>query len=185
MRVEPVTPEIWDDFLKVMGPNGGAAGCFCMYYRQTGSEFEESRGDTNRASMRALVDQGEVPGLIGYRDGVPVGWVAVGPRDWYGRLGRSRIAKPVDEREAWSVTCFVIPKEFRGQGVATALLSEAVEYARSQGASVIEGYPVEPRAGAMPDFWVWMGLASMFESCGFEEVARRSDTRPFMRLELD
>ena len=61
----------------------------------------------------------------------------------------------------------VIPKEYRGQGVATALLGKAVEFARSQGATVIEGYPVEPRKGKMPDFWVWMGLASMFKGLRF------------------
>jgi hypothetical protein len=36
----------------------------------------------------------------------------------------------------------------------------------------------------MPDFWAWMGFPSMFESAGFEEVARRTETRPFMRKEL-
>jgi GNAT superfamily N-acetyltransferase len=184
MEVKPVTPETWDDFLAVMGPKGGDAGCFCMYYRQTSTEFDESKGDTNKALMKGIVESGLAPGLIGYRDGVPVGWVAVGPRDWYGKLGRSRVAKPLDERAAWSVTCFVIPKEYRGQGVATALLVKAVEFAQSQGATVIEGYPVEPRKGKMPDFWVWMGLASMFKDCGFVEVARRSETRPFMRKEL-
>jgi len=184
MEVRPVTSETWDDFLAVMGPKGGDAGCFCMYYRQTGAEFDESKGDANKALMKGIVDSGVAPGLIGFRDGVPVGWVAVGPRDWYGKLGRSRVAKPLDDREAWSVTCFVIPKEYRGQGVATALLGKAVEFAQSQGITVIEGYPVEPRKGKMPDFWVWMGLASMFKDCGFVEVARRSETRPFMRKEL-
>jgi hypothetical protein len=68
--------------------------------------------------------------------------------------------------------------------VASLLLEGAVQYAVQQGAEVIEGYPVEPRADPMPDFWSWMGFASMFERAGFEEVARRSETRPFMRKEL-
>lgn len=184
METKPVTPDVWDDFLTVMGPRGGDAGCFCMYFRQTGSEFEKHQGDSNRSLMKDIVDSGDIPGLIGYLDGEPVGWVAVGPRDWYGRLARSPVAKPIDDRPAWSITCFVIRKEHRGKGVATALLGSAVEWARSQGAELIEGYPVEPRRN-MPDFWAWMGFASMFEGCGFEEVARRSETRPFMRLELD
>lgn len=184
MDTAPVTPGIWDDFLEVMGPRGGDAGCFCMYYRQTSSEFDESKGDQNKALMKEIVDTGRPPGLIGYRDGSPVGWVQVGPRDWYGRLARSRVTKPLDDREAWAITCFVIPKEHRRTGVATELLNAAVEYARDQGAEVVEGYPVEPRKDRVPDFWSWMGFASMFEACGFEEVARRSETRPFMRREL-
>ena len=184
MDTRPVTPEIWNDFLEVMGPRGGDAGCFCMYYRQTGSEFDESKGDQNKALMREIVHTGRPPGLIGYRDGKPVGWVQVGPRDWYGRLARSRVTKPLDDRKAWAITCFVIPKEHRRTGVATELLNAAVEYARDQGAEVVEGYPVEPREDQVPDFWSWMGFASMFDACGFEEVARRSETRPFMRREL-
>lgn len=184
MDVKPVTADNWSDFLQVMGPRGGEAGCFCMFYRQTSKEFEENKGEGNRALMKAIVDSGQVPGLVGYRDGVPVGWVQVGPREWYGRLARSRVTKPLDDRAAWAITCFVIPRAHRRSGVATALLEAAVEYARSQGAEVVEGYPLEPRSDEVPGIWSWMGFASMFESCGFREVARRSDTRPFMRLEL-
>lgn len=180
-----MTPEYWKDFLTVMGPKGGDAGCFCMYYRQKTSEFSDRAGATNKTLMKEIVDFGQVPGLIGYREGVPVGWVQVGPRDWYGRLQRSRVTKPLDDREAWSITCFVIPKEHRRAGVARDLLQAAVDYARTQGADLVEGYPVEPRTDSVPDFWSWMGFASMFQACGFEEVARRSETRPFMRLELN
>lgn len=184
MDFKPVTPETWHDFLTVMGPNGGDAGCFCMFYRLKSSEFKETQGEANKTLMKEIIDSGTVPGLIGYRDEVPVGWVQVGPRDSYGRLQRSRVTKPLDDRPAWAVTCFVIPKEHRRTGVATELLQGAVSYARSQGAELMEGYPMEPRTDEVPDFWSWMGFASMFTSCGFTEVARRSETRPFMRLEL-
>lgn len=182
--VRPLGSDTWADFEAVMGPRGGSAGCWCMFNRQTSREFDAARGESNRASMRLLVNSGEVPGLIGYLDGVPVGWVAIQPRGVYGRLGRSRVAKPLDERPAWAVTCFVVPKHHRGKGVASALLTAACRYAAEQGATLVEGYPVEPRQDRMPDFWAWMGFASMFEGAGFEEVERRTETRPFMRKEL-
>ncbi len=184
MEARSVTPDNWDDFLEVMGPRGGEAGCFCMFYRQTSREFEQSKGEANRELMREIVGSGQVPGLIGYRDGRPVGWVQVGPRERYPRLDRSRVTKPLDDRAAWAVTCFVIPKAHRRTGVASQLLKAAVEYARSEGAEVVEGYPVDPKSDEVPAIWSWMGFPSMFESCGFVEVARRSETRPFMRLEL-
>jgi GNAT superfamily N-acetyltransferase len=180
----PLTLETWDDFLAVMGPRGGDAGCWCMYNRQTSREFAASKGEPNRVAMRSLVESGEVPGLIGYRDGEPVGWIAVQPREVYGRLSRSRVAKPLDDRPAWAVACFVVPKQHRGSGVASALLAAACDYAADQGANLIEGYPVEPREDRIPDFWAWMGFPSMFRATGFDEVARRSETRPFMRKEL-
>lgn len=184
METKPLTLETWPDFLEVMGSKGGEAGCWCMYYRLTSSEFKERQGEENREAMRSIVESGEVPGLIGYRDGQPVGWVGIGPRKRYGRLQRSRVTRPLDDRPAWAVVCFVIPKRHRRSGVATELLKAAVAHAESQGADLVEGYPMEPRADEVPAFWSWMGFASMFEGCGFQEVARRSETRPFMRLEL-
>ena len=69
-------------------------------------------------------------GLIGYRGKVPVGWVSVGPRSDYAKLARSPVMKPVDDQPVWSIICFVVPSEYRGQGVARALLAGAVAYAK-------------------------------------------------------
>ena len=95
LEVRPLTPDTWDDFVTVMGPRGGDAGCWCMYNRQTSREFDTAKGEPNRAAIRNIVERGEVPGLIGYLEGTPIGWVAVQPREVYGRLSRSRVAKPL------------------------------------------------------------------------------------------
>src|SRR5437764_308812 len=42
-----------------------------MFYRKTGAGT--GPGSENRQAMKALVDRGTVPGLIGYEDGVPRG----------------------------------------------------------------------------------------------------------------
>lgn len=59
---------------------------------------------------------------------------------------------------------------------------EAVRYAQARGVRVVEGYPVEPRRGSMPDAFAWTGTASAFRRAGFVEVLRRSATRPIMRF---
>lgn len=184
LEARPLTPERWADFEAVMGPQGGDSGCWCMWNRQTSREFGEQHGEPNHNAMRGLVEAGDVPGLIGYVDDEPVGWVSVAPREAYGRLARSRVTKPVDNESVWSVTCFVVPRRHRRLGVASALLLAAVDYARERGATAIEGYPVEPRTPEMPPARAWMGLNSMFEAAGFSEIARRSPTRPFYRLGL-
>jgi hypothetical protein len=46
-----------------------------MFYRKTGTGT--GVGPENQQAMRALVDRGTVPGLIGYEDGVPVAWVSL------------------------------------------------------------------------------------------------------------
>jgi GNAT superfamily N-acetyltransferase len=149
-----------------------------MWNRQTNREFEQFHGAENRRRLQQLVADGRVPGMLAYRDGRPIGWVSVGPRSDFGRLQRSPITKPVDDAPVWSITCFVISREHRDQGVATALLDAAVKYA------AVEGYPVDPGRKRMQDSEGWHGLASMFDEAGFEELARRSETRPLMRKEL-
>jgi hypothetical protein len=64
------------------------------------------------------------------------------------------------------------------------LLTAAAKHARRHGARVLEGYPVAPRAGSMPDVFAFSGVEAAFLAAGFEEVARRSPTRPIMRLTL-
>ena len=67
-----------------------------------------TRSQANRAALKALVDAGKPPGLIGYRGKVPVGWVSIGAREDYARLRRSPVMKAVDEQPVWSVICFVV-----------------------------------------------------------------------------
>jgi GNAT superfamily N-acetyltransferase len=90
----------------------------------------------------------------------------------------------VDGRPVWSVVCFFVAREHRGRGLSIALLRTAVALAARHGARVVEGYPVEPRAGRTGDAFVWTGLASTFARAGFREVARRSPTRPVMRSDV-
>jgi hypothetical protein len=66
----------------------------------------------------------------------------------------------------------------------TELVAAAVEHARRGGARIVEGYPIEPRTGATADVFAWTGLPQAFARAGFVEVARRSPTRPIMRIVL-
>ena len=182
MRFEarPVTRERWADLVELFD-RPVVRTCFCMYYRKVGSGT--GRGDVNRPALKRLVDRGEVPGLIGYRDGVPVGWVSLGPREDYAKLQRSPIMKPVDDRPVWSIVCFFVEEGSRGQGIADRLLRAAVDYARSKGARMLEAYPVDKGERSDPDT-MFFGAKSMYDRAGFEEVARRKPTRPVVRRTL-
>jgi len=84
---------------------------------------------------------------------------------------------------AWSVSCFFVAKDYRGQGMSQALLQAAVAHARKRGARLIEGYPVDTDKRQM-DFSSFMGTAQVFAACGFAEAARPSPNRPIMRREI-
>lgn len=185
LETVPATKANWDDLVELFGPRGAYGGCWCMWNRLTNREFEAGQGDANRAALQELVDGGREPGLLAYKDGVVVGWVSVAPREEYGRIMRSPVTKPIDDTPVWAITCFVIHKDHRREGVASALVDAAVEQARRHGAVAVEAYPKDPRKDEVPDIYVWQGLPRMFERAGFREVARRSESRPIMRLDLE
>ncbi|MEK7315227.1 MAG: GNAT family N-acetyltransferase, partial [Candidatus Eisenbacteria bacterium] len=138
----------------------------------------------NRSAFRSVVRGGAEPGLLAYADGEPVGWCAVAPREAYPALDRSRVLAPVDDKPVWSVTCFFVLREWRRRGVTVALLRGAAAHAAAHGAKLLEGYPMAPKKGVLPDAFAWTGLVGGFEKAGFTEAARRSATRPIMRRRL-
>ena len=155
-----------------------------MYYRRSGKHDVPAGmtySEANKRALKSLVDRGVVPGLIGYENGRPIGWVSLGPREDYAKLRRSPVMKPVDERPVWSIVCFVVDPQTRRRGVAEAMLSGAVRWARKQGVTLLEAYPCD-RTKKSADDSMWFGAKSMYDQEGFEEVARRKPQRPVVRL---
>jgi GNAT superfamily N-acetyltransferase len=144
--------------------------------------FVQLKGDGNRQAFYSIVQAGEPAGLLAYAGGVPAGWCAVAPREAYSTLQRSRILKPVDDQPVWSIPCFFIARSHRRKGLMVRLIRAAVAFAQSHGATIVEAYPVEAKRKDSPDVYMYTGLASAFLDAGFQEVARRSETRPIMRF---
>jgi GNAT superfamily N-acetyltransferase len=191
VEVHPLTPDRWPDLERLFGPSGGYSNCWCTWWRQRGADFDRGcadRGAGNRALLRALTDGGAQPGLIAYRDGLPVGWVSVGPRTDFGRILRSPKLRPSDgdaqAASTWSITCFWIPRRERGAGLARALLDAAVAQARRRGAREVEAYPIDTAGRRPPSAALFTGTLPMFERAGFREVERRSPQQPIVRLAL-
>ncbi|HKN43647.1 MAG TPA: hypothetical protein VJW23_06960, partial [Propionibacteriaceae bacterium] len=99
-EVRPLTDQTWADLEDLFDLPGGAIvrGCWCVYYRQPGKvSVSKAAGSANKYELHALVSSGVVPGLIGYADGSPAGWISLGPREDYRKLERSRVMKAVDD----------------------------------------------------------------------------------------
>jgi GNAT superfamily N-acetyltransferase len=184
-QARPLTGDTWADLEALFDLPGGAIvrGCWCMYYRKSGASASQAVAATNRQRLCELVDDGIVPGLVGYLDDSPVGWISLGPREDYLKLKRSPIMKPVDDAEVWSVVCTYVAKRHRGQGIQHRLLDAAIGYAREQGVRTLEAYPVDKPERSHDDF-MFFGSRSLYERAGFREVVRRSPTRVVMRRTL-
>ena len=203
-EARPLTPETWADLEALFALPGGSIvrGCWCMYYRRTGKvSVSGAAGVDNKAQLCDLVESGVQPGLVGYLDGRPAGWISLGPREDYLKLRRSQVMKPVDDEEVWSVVCTYVAKEHRGgggapppraappgrnrgrRGVQHRLLAAAIDFARANGVRLLEAYPVDKPQRSHDDF-MFFGSRSLYERAGFTEVVRRSPTRVVMRRQL-
>ena len=168
--VVPATAERWADVVTLLG-SGGERGCWCESWRGTSSEVGRGEPDRNRQLLRSQIEGGAfAPGVIAYRGAEPVGWCGLGPRDAMPRLTRSRTIPRIDDRPVWSIGCFVVQTGYRRQGLTRRLLDGAVAYARSMGATCLEGYPIDPQGDRVSTSFGFVGFTSVFEAAGFRRV---------------
>lgn len=184
LAIRPVTPDRWQDLERLFQSHGMARSCWCTWWILRAKEWDGTSVADRRAILHDLVADGAEPGLLAYLDGEPAGWCAVGPRERYARMmsPRSRTFRPLDDEPSWVINCFFIARSARGRGVATALLSAAVDHAFAHGARRLEAYPIDPAAQKPTTDNLFVGYLPAFLAAGFVEVARHGN-RPVVRLE--
>jgi GNAT superfamily N-acetyltransferase len=184
LEFHPLTISRWKDFEKLFGKNGACGGCWCMWWRISRSEFEMQKGEGNRRAMKAIVQSGEVPGILAYQGREPVGWCSVAPRERFHSLNRSRVLRGIDKTPVWSIVCFFIAKEYRNKGMTRQLIRAAIDYVRQNSGKVIEAYPSDPRGRRLAPVSSFMGLPSVYKQAGFVEFARPSESKVIMRYRI-
>jgi GNAT superfamily N-acetyltransferase len=189
LRCAELSPKLWPAFERLFGANGACGGCWCMAWRvpKGGRTWEEMKGENAHRAMKKLVQAGRAHGVLAFAKDEPVGWCSFGPRTHFPRLERVRAYRRSDAAEVWSINCFFIRRDFRGQGVARRLLGAVVDACRRRGAKLVEGYPVTPlRDGSrLPAAFSWMGPLRIFEERGFAVVQADPPSKPLVRLRLE
>lgn len=176
----------WDDIRTVFGTVGDPSGCWCQWFKLPRSAWDGGTRDDRAELLRAQITAGS-PGVLAVLDDEPVGWAAVEPYAAYPALSRSPITRRRDDDPAdpWAITCFVVRTAYRRRGIARELLAGAVAHARDRGATVIEGYPVDPeQRPALSAAERYHGTVALFRDAGFDVVRRPSATRAVMRRGL-
>jgi GNAT superfamily N-acetyltransferase len=181
LTFKPLTAREWPDFIRLFEEHGPQNGCWCMYWRRTRVEWQRGFGEGNKRAFRAIVDGGKKPGILAYHQGRAVAWCAIAPREDCGALERSRTLKRVDRMPVWSITWFFVLKAYRQRGMTGLLIEAAIDHARTQGAKVVEAYPLRTQISKLLPYERYMGIQSTFEQAGFKEVASRSERRPILR----
>ena len=177
----------WPDFERLFSQGGGWDFCCCMHFQRarTPSEIQRLRtraekGVKNRKEKKELIVAGRSHGILVYAEGQPVGWCQYGSREELPRIDHSRKYRALaskDPQQLWRITCFVVHKNYRRRGVATAALQAALESIRRRGGGLVEAYPINRWLTRAFGNESTQGTASMFQKAGFKIVAPFGDTR--------
>ncbi len=166
----------WQDFELLFESRGGPKSCWCMVWRQGA---KTSKGPDRKVTMRRLVGDGTPIGLLGYSEGKPVAWCSIAPKETYRDFGAPEHTSGNLEN-VWSLACFFVRRELRGQGLAKQIIEAAVQHAGKCGATVVEAYPVDPSSPS----YRFMGFVETFSAAGFQEIGRAGTRRHVMQRKL-
>ena len=173
ITIEPATSPRWDDVQHALSGGGDGRSCQCIWPVVRNKVWQTTTLDERRDMLQAEIAAGPPPGLVAYVDDEAAGWIRVGPRTVQQRILHTRAiaaatTEPLDDDSVWAVTCFVVRREHRGQGLNGRLLASALDYARESGARLLEAYPVDTSTGSHRSNDLYHGTVSTFLAAGFE-----------------
>ncbi|MEV0573395.1 MULTISPECIES: GNAT family N-acetyltransferase [unclassified Streptomyces] len=189
MTIEVRPASDFDDVRTLVGPKSPAANvCFCLSHRIPSALNNELRGPARAEYVAELCRKEPPPGVLAYDGDEPVGWAAVAPRADT-TFARSRRIPHIDDLPVWSLWCIRVRPGHRKQGISHALITGAVEFARTHGAPMIEAYPLDNRGAKADLTMAYAGLRKNFERAGFTHASDTTSVlaghpRVLMRLDL-
>jgi hypothetical protein len=188
IQIHPVTPDRYDDLADLFESNGATKGCWCMVHIIDRKTWHAGwRNGGNRRLFEEMGRTADPPlGLIGYSDGMPVAWCAIGPRSRYPRcIGPRAVVlagrDKAEDDDVWLLTCFFTRVGHRGKQATRAMIDAATALGKKHGAKAIEGIPLATGAKRGSEY---VGRETAFDACGFACVARPTPQRAVMRKEL-
>lgn len=181
LSFKPLTVDNFKDLVTLFGENGACGGCWCMWWRLKNKDYQQSKGIKNKELLTNLISNSRPLGIIAYKKSTPIGWSSVSPRKSLKRLETSRLFKPVDNIDVWSITCLYVDKKIRNTGLSVKLISQASEFAFENGATCIEAYPIHSYKNKTPDVFAYVGFKNAYNNAGFKSIKQCSKTRLIMR----
>lgn len=189
MTIEVRPASVFEDVRALVGPKSpGANVCWCLSHRIPSRLDSELRGPARGEYVAELCRTGTPIGVLAYDGDEPVGWAAVAPRADTS-FARNRRIPHVDDLPVWSLWCIRVRPGHRKKGISHALITGAVEFARTRGAPVVEAYPLDNGDARVDPTMAYAGIRRNFERAGFTHAADTTSVlsghpRVLMRLDL-
>jgi GNAT superfamily N-acetyltransferase len=193
--IKPLTPELSDDYFDFFEnrafTDDSPYRCYCQVFQMTKQQYQaayndpetqKNPGPASRKVAEQQIADGVLRGYLAYMDGKSIGWCNANDRANYPAepyYDDVPFHAPVELKEK-AVVCFEIAPDYRGKGVATALLNQVIADAKAEGYVAVVGFPV------MRDEryeWDNQGPDRLYEKAGFSKVSEQ-DGRAVMRKEL-
>lgn len=176
-----VTLSTLQDLTTFSGCHGKFGYCSCMRWRMASGEYRKSTKELRARRLQTMIQENQPVGVLAYAGNEPIGWCSIAPRESYQALERYKALPRIDAANVWSVVCFFVDRHFRRRQITLGLLKAGIDYARSAGAQIVEGYPVEPGSG----LYTYMGSPATFRAAGFRDVTPDGQQRRIVRCQLD
>jgi len=183
ITIKRLSPERIADYLDFFdhraftddNPNGP---CYCTSPNQNEEEIQQMVGEFRTSGVKATVrryavemlNQNRIHGYLAYDGETSVGWCNAADMESYSGFvpesaRRNACGKTV------SIVCFEIAPEYRGRGIASALIHRVCEDAKSEGYAAVEGYA--ELSDRRNDF-DYHGPVRLYQKAGFTEAAREN-----------
>ena len=201
LTIKPLTESNLADFFdffdnRAFSDGSPYAPCYCNCFHLTPDEV--SIGISERAtalgggyeglrlalreSAEKLIREGILQGYLAYESDLTIGWCNANDQQNYIRTGSFNPGKrqeedyyisPGEKGKIKSLVCFEIAPDYRGKGIAKALLQQVCKDAKTEGFEMVEVYPQATEAYSSLDF---TGPIKLYQNTGFEEVNRQGKT---------
>lgn len=203
LEIKPLTPELAEDYFefhenRAFSDHAEWSHCYCLAFCMQKADDKEmseevkANGGGRDALHRVLKSRAEkymadrtLKGYVAYANGILVGWCNANDKAAYARFDFneevSDFVRNTGSGRTKAINCFCIAPEYRGKGVATALLERVCEDAKADGCTAVEGYP---RLHDKLDPFDYTGPVRLYEKAGFIKVAEQGRV-VIMRKELE
>ena len=171
-RVEPLGPETWDAFERLVERHNGVfGGCWCTWFHTFHAE-KTFTAEGNHTLKKRLVKEGGAHAALVFDGDEAVAWAQFGPPDELPNIHhRKEYLETLDREPDYRITCIFVDRRYRRGGVAALALRGALDLIAEAGGGVVEGYPhdlsKQPAGKKMSSSFLYNGTRRMYEAAGF------------------
>ena len=167
--VKPLGPETWDAFARLVERHNGVfGGCWCTWFHTFHAE-KTFTAEGNHALKQKLVHEGRAHAALVFDEEEAIAWAQFGPPEELPNIHHRKEYLATAERlPDYRVTCILVERGLRGQGLAAIALRGAIGLIAQAGGGLVEGYPHDTGGVRKKNSsFLYNGTRTMYEREGF------------------